>query len=280
MPCASSSRPHGDQLDTGRDDIAQLPVRAERANAAAELDAGTAAEALPCGDGDDADRASARDVRAAAGGDVEAFHLDDPAAGRFATTPCAAAGPAHPRRRRSGSSPASRPRPPGSQRPRRSSISAGVTSRARSIVDPDRRRDESSWCERRAAGRTRPTARAARCAAACARTAVPNRRRAATRPCGGSPSTMCRMLPSSRSTTSTTRRRRACRCRTAGRRRSDRTPSDRARSRVAHRGVATSDDVGLELGQIRIGVVETLGHQRRALVLRATCERARATCCP
>ena len=74
------------QPDAGRHRVAQHPVRAERAAAAHELDAGPSAETLPGGNGNEADGARARDVRAAAGRQVEALDVDEaqhPFAARF-----------------------------------------------------------------------------------------------------------------------------------------------------------------------------------------------------
>ena len=94
---------HATAAGCRRDGVAQPPVAAERADAAEELQPGTAPKRSQPDDRDDADRAGARHVRAAAGGDVEALDVDEPQrAGPRRFLPELAARPP-PRRRRSGS---------------------------------------------------------------------------------------------------------------------------------------------------------------------------------
>ena len=109
---------------------------------------------------------------------------------------------------------------------------AGVTSRARSIVDDGRAEVEADRPHAAAAGRTPPTARAARCAAACARSVAASR----SRPCTGPAAIGSLDHVQDPAVVAVDRRRRreprrACRYRTAGRRRSDRRRCDRARRR-------------------------------------------------
>ena len=183
--------------------VPQRAIAAQRAHAAQELDAGPAAEPLGAGDRDRADRAGPRHVRAAAGGDVEVLHFDQPQPARRGRAPCAAAASPPRRHRRSGSRPAGLPRRSGWPRPRRGR-SRQPTRSGRDRSSTTRRRGESSRSARRRPGRTPPTARAARCAAACARSAAPSRSARGPVPRAASRSTTCRIVPSSRSTTSTT----------------------------------------------------------------------------
>ena len=212
----------------------------------------------------DADGAGPRDVRAAARGDVEVRDLDQSQRARRGPTPCASGRP-----RRFGGvgeadrRPDDRSRRPGWLRLRRVR-SPRPTPRDRDRSSTTRRRDGSSRCARRALDRRRPTARAGRCAAACARSAAPSRSCRATRrrTASRSPSSDVQNLAVVLSTTSTTRRRRACRCRTAVRRRSDRTRCDRARHAGRPSCVGHADDASRRTRSGRGRVVETLGHDR------------------
>ena len=82
-------------------------------------------------------------------------------------------------------------------------ISAGVTSRARSMVDDVGAEMEAHGADAAAADRTPPTARAGRCAAACDRSGAPSRSRRARAPAvERRDRRTCTMPPSSASTTS------------------------------------------------------------------------------
>ena len=94
-------------------------IAAQRAHAAEELDAGAAPEPFGPGDRNHADRAGARHVRAAARGEVEVLHVDQPQPAGRGPAPSAAEASRPRRRRRTDRRPAGLPRRSGSPRPRR-----------------------------------------------------------------------------------------------------------------------------------------------------------------
>ena len=67
---------HGERADAARDGVAQGAESRQGAAAAEKRDAGSAAESLGRGDGDDPDRAGARHVSAAARREIEVLDVD------------------------------------------------------------------------------------------------------------------------------------------------------------------------------------------------------------
>ena len=164
------ARPTSARVAAGHD-VAERAVRAQRPAAADERQTRVAPlNRSHAGDGDR--RRSCPccgHVRAAAGRQIEVRSRRPAAAARSGPAPCAAAARAASSARRKPDR--DRPVLPDDRLASRSAaaISAGVTSRARSIVDALGAEVKARRSGRRTADRTRPTARAGRCAAACDR---------------------------------------------------------------------------------------------------------------
>ena len=197
-------------------------------------------------------------------GQIEVLDVDQPQRALARRTPCAAAA-------RAASSASANRIATGrsSQTMRLASSSAAVDLARRHLareVDRRRRRRRggSSRSAPRAADRTPPTARAGRCAAACDRTGAPSR----SCPCTGArleravDDVQDRAVVAIDDVDDPRVAERAGVERLAAGRRIERRAIEHDRA-AGRRATSTSSDVGVELAQVGVGVVEAFGHASR-----------------